>query len=198
MVEALLDATAAMLAERGLDHTTTNHIAKKAGVSIGSLYQYFPDKEALIEALLERMGREASRRFREQATRVDMNQVPLPLVAETAIRYGLRMLSREPLVAELVKNWHRLPVHQALDPVEQLFMVMAQPYFLRNYRGYPVQHLETKLFVLINSVIFTILRYLYQQPQVLREDDLVRALVDMIVGLLSVPDSGAESKATFG
>lgn len=63
MVSRLLDATVATLAERGLDNTTTNHIAECAGVSIGSLCQYFPDKDALIAALLERMGGEISRIF---------------------------------------------------------------------------------------------------------------------------------------
>ena len=52
MVNRLLDATAITLAERGLDDTTTNHIAEQAGISIGSLYQYFPDKDALVVALL--------------------------------------------------------------------------------------------------------------------------------------------------
>ena len=66
MVSRLLDATAATIAERGLDGTTTNHIAEQAGVSIGSLYQYFPDKEALVEALLTRMGEQAGLRFRQR------------------------------------------------------------------------------------------------------------------------------------
>ena len=40
--------------ERGYRATTTNHIAAAAGVSIGSLYQYFPNKDALLAALAER------------------------------------------------------------------------------------------------------------------------------------------------
>jgi AcrR family transcriptional regulator len=43
------------LAERGFAATTTNHIADAAGVSIGTLYHYFPSKEALIEAVVHRM-----------------------------------------------------------------------------------------------------------------------------------------------
>jgi AcrR family transcriptional regulator len=37
-----------LLAERGLDGMTTNHVAQRAGVSIGSLYRYFPSKEAIV------------------------------------------------------------------------------------------------------------------------------------------------------
>ncbi|HEY2369822.1 MAG TPA: TetR/AcrR family transcriptional regulator [Polyangiaceae bacterium] len=46
-------ATARILVKRGYQATTTNHIAEAAGVSVGSLYQYFPNKEAIVAALLD-------------------------------------------------------------------------------------------------------------------------------------------------
>ena len=57
-VEALLDATARVLVREGYDRASTNRIAAVAGVSIGSLYQYFPNKEALVAALVARHNRE--------------------------------------------------------------------------------------------------------------------------------------------
>lgn len=53
-VERLLDAAAHLFAERGFERTTTNAVAEQAGVSIGTLYQYFPNKAALLQALNER------------------------------------------------------------------------------------------------------------------------------------------------
>src|SRR5262245_61528607 len=53
-VDALLSATARVLVRDGYDRASTNRIAEAAGVSIGSLYQYFPSKEALVGALVER------------------------------------------------------------------------------------------------------------------------------------------------
>jgi len=53
-VDALLDATAQVLVERGYARLTTNAVAERAGVSIGSLYQYFPGKDALLIALMRR------------------------------------------------------------------------------------------------------------------------------------------------
>ncbi len=52
-VDAIVKATARVLIEDGYDRASTNRIAQAAGVSIGSLYQYFPSKEALVAALVE-------------------------------------------------------------------------------------------------------------------------------------------------
>ena len=53
-VDALVEATARILVREGFDKASTNRIAQKAGVSIGSLYQYFPTKEALVAAVIDR------------------------------------------------------------------------------------------------------------------------------------------------
>lgn len=64
-VAAILEAAARILERDGLDAFTTNAVAAKAGVSIGSLYQYFPGKDALTAALIA----EDSRVFREKLAR---------------------------------------------------------------------------------------------------------------------------------
>lgn len=51
---AIIEATARVLEQDGLGEFTTNAVAERAGVSIGSLYQYFPGKDALIGALILR------------------------------------------------------------------------------------------------------------------------------------------------
>jgi len=53
-VTMILDAAADLIAEVGYDAVTTNAIALRAGTSIGSLYQFFPNKETLVQALAER------------------------------------------------------------------------------------------------------------------------------------------------
>ena len=53
-VAELLDASAALFAENGYETTTMTQIAIRAGASIGSLYQFFPSKEVLAEALFAR------------------------------------------------------------------------------------------------------------------------------------------------
>jgi AcrR family transcriptional regulator len=53
-VEAILEAAARILDRQGWARFTTNAVADAAGVGIGSLYQYFPNKLALVEAILRR------------------------------------------------------------------------------------------------------------------------------------------------
>lgn len=57
-VDALVEATARILVRDGFDQASTNRIAEQAGVSVGSLYQYFPSKEALVAAVMERHNQE--------------------------------------------------------------------------------------------------------------------------------------------
>jgi AcrR family transcriptional regulator len=60
-VEAILDAVVRILKREGIEGVTTNHIAEVAGVSIGSVYQYFPDKRAIFGALHDRHADEIGR-----------------------------------------------------------------------------------------------------------------------------------------
>jgi AcrR family transcriptional regulator len=58
MVSSILDATARVLVEVGFSRTSTNLVAERAGVSIGSLYQYFPSREALVAGVGRRYAEE--------------------------------------------------------------------------------------------------------------------------------------------
>lgn len=63
-VDAILGAVERILEQDGPDRLTTNRVAELAGVSIGSLYQYFPNKEALIGALQDRYAEDTLSRVR--------------------------------------------------------------------------------------------------------------------------------------
>lgn len=53
-VDAILEATIQVLLQIGKDRLTTTRVAARAGVSVGTLYQYFPNKSALLQAVLSR------------------------------------------------------------------------------------------------------------------------------------------------
>lgn len=88
-VRAIIEATARILEQDGLGALTTNAVAGLAGVSIGSLYQYFPGKESLIGALIVR---ETSQLIAEcEAIVADANgQKALQGVIASAVNHQLR------------------------------------------------------------------------------------------------------------
>jgi AcrR family transcriptional regulator len=53
-VDAILEATVQVLLDLGKERLTTTRVASRAGVSVGTLYQYFPNKSALLQAALKR------------------------------------------------------------------------------------------------------------------------------------------------
>lgn len=64
-VDAILQATAYILVKRGWEALTTNVIAERAGVNIASLYQFFPNKEAIVLELERRHIEETRAKIRE-------------------------------------------------------------------------------------------------------------------------------------
>jgi AcrR family transcriptional regulator len=83
-VDALLEATARILIREGFDKASTNHIAAVAGVSVGSLYQYFPSKEALVAAVIDRHSQEIMQTVRgelAEAVNLPIDEAVRKLVA---------------------------------------------------------------------------------------------------------------------
>lgn len=62
-VQLILEAATRIIDKDGLEGLTTNRIAETAGISIGTLYQYFPDKQAIIDKLGRRVLREVTARL---------------------------------------------------------------------------------------------------------------------------------------
>lgn len=83
-MEALLEATARVLVSAGYDRASTNRIAEAAGVSVGSLYQYFPGKEALVAALIERHSGEVRSLVLERMSEVAC--APIEEAVRTVVR----------------------------------------------------------------------------------------------------------------
>lgn len=95
-VEVLLLATARVLAARGWAGTTTNHIAARAGVSIGSLYEYFPSKEALAAALALRHVEAAETRLAELATSLMDCELTLELLVKAMVSAMIELHAENP------------------------------------------------------------------------------------------------------
>src|SRR5262245_8703810 len=83
-VEVILEATVRVMAGAGYARANTNRIAAVAGVSIGTLYRYFPCKDALVAALYQRHADETLARI---ATTIDaMRNAPLAVALRAVIQ----------------------------------------------------------------------------------------------------------------
>jgi len=89
--EAILEAAARILESLGFAAFNTNAVAELAGVSIGSLYQYFPSKDALIVELIRRERAELSNRIVEAIQQHDATDLKkkLKLIIQAAVQHQL-------------------------------------------------------------------------------------------------------------
>jgi len=102
-VLGLLEAAAQVLRERGYAGATTNHIAERAGVSIGTIYQYFADKDELFDALVKQYFAEVVASV--QAQPLDTT-LPLETNLRTLISAGIRAQRHGP---ELLRALEQVP-----------------------------------------------------------------------------------------
>ncbi|HET9983657.1 MAG TPA: TetR family transcriptional regulator [Longimicrobiales bacterium] len=84
-VDAILDGVAAMVAEVGVVGVTVHGVAKRSGTAIGSIYHFFPDREAMLSALADRHAE--AMRIRTEALRAEPVDWPALSAQETVRRF---------------------------------------------------------------------------------------------------------------
>ena len=95
---AIIEAAARILEGNGRDGLTTNRVADRAGVSIGSLYQYFPNKEAIVAALLRREREALLSRIREISAAANDPMAAVSALVDAAMEH---QFARPKLALEL-------------------------------------------------------------------------------------------------
>jgi AcrR family transcriptional regulator len=105
-VAVLLRATELVVAQKGFHAATTNRIAEVAGVSIGTLYHYFPTKEALVEAVVHRMWEEELAALEERGAL--LLEGPLDVAIRALVDALVAVIARR---IELTNRWFREASH---------------------------------------------------------------------------------------
>ena len=110
-VAAMLEAAARIIEARGWAALTTNHVAELSGASIGSLYQYFPSKEALLAELVRR---ERAMLLHDVAQAMAL-EGELPFAIEQGVLAGLAHQFRRPALALALESAPSSPSLQRED-----------------------------------------------------------------------------------
>jgi len=175
-IEAVLEAAAQILTVEGYEGATTNRIAEAAGVSIGSIYQYFPNKESIVAELIERTLGQVMSVFVER----------LAQVGNLALKEGVRQLIRAMIEAHrkhpsLQRVYdEQIPKIGKLGRLRELqnqAVEMVQLYFASRRNELRVKNLEIAAFIGVHSVEFLIKEALSERPELFEspafEDELV-------------------------
>ena len=182
-VADILAATARILEREGYEALTTNAIARVAGVGIGTLYQYFETKEAIVEALqhehFEKMGRPFL------ATMEALADAPLEEMV-----FGLATLMRtsELLNSPLSKRLLAVPIRgkpKAVLHLEQRNAEILHRYLMRLAPHADAASLRISIFLVVQTVEALILSASQSRPRGLTRQRFTEELGQLVVRYLA-------------
>lgn len=171
-VDTILEATARVLVKRGFDGLTTNAVAAAAGVSIGSLYQYFPNKEALVAALVERHMEEMNAAIFAELTRVA--KLPLAEAVRCVVELTIRAHAIDPeLHRVLTEQVPRVGKLARLREVDEISHRMVAGLLAARKDELAIRDPDLAAFILVSAIEAIVHRAALLYPQRLRDPALV-------------------------
>ncbi|WP_445345692.1 TetR/AcrR family transcriptional regulator [Acinetobacter bohemicus] len=184
IVDHILQAAQICIVEQGLMQITTPKIAEKAGVSVGSLYQYFENKEEIIQELLRRKSENLGLALKQMV--VTQEQLSIQEIIPLSIQFGFDVMREESgFFIEVLKHWHGYNNSEAAQILEKHFFEVGMYLFNRFYRHWDFETLKHKSFVIINSTLFTMMRYVNNNSFLISEQQLRDELSNMILAYLA-------------
>ena len=184
-VDALVEATARILVRDGFEKTSTNRIAEIAGVSVGSLYQYFPSKEALVAAVIDRHHEEIMGIVRAALTEV--MDMPIEKAVRRLVTVAIDAHRINPklhrVLAEQIPRAGKLDVEAYSREIHTL----VRAYLEGRRKEMRKIDLDVATFICVSAIEAVAHNTVLNQTEVLPEK-MVRTLVDettrMVVGYL--------------
>jgi len=178
-VEAILTATARILVRDGFERATTNRIADEAGVSVGSLYQYFPNKEALVAVLMERHVREMYAVLEREIAR--LSSLPLRRAVRELVDLMVQAHAVEPklhrVFAEQVPRVGQL---KRIVEVERRFEMLTRDVLERLGDRVRPRNLAMAAFVVIQAVEALTHAAVLYHPDKLGSDEFTDEVVELV------------------
>jgi AcrR family transcriptional regulator len=182
-VDALLSATARVLVKEGYDRASTNKVAVAAGVSIGSLYQYFPSKEALVAAVIERHMGEMMDLVRDSLVRVAL--LPLADAARELVRVMIDAHRLEPkLHRVLVEQIPRVGNLEQIESIDDEATSLVRAYLEAHRSEIDVPDLDLAAFVAVTSVEALTHAAVLRRPALLDDERFREEVAALVVRYL--------------
>lgn len=181
--DSILEATEMIIANEGYGKATTNHIAERAGVSIGSLYQYFPNKDAIISALIEQAVSKVSNGLRIVLR--DATELPLEMASRLAYRYLLDNLREKKELFYLLPNSSPELIALTQNLSIEKFTHRTNLTLLEQHRSEIVpQNLEKALVVLEIGILANIRKFIMGEHLEMTDDEFVDFLARLSTAFL--------------
>ena len=187
-VEQLLAAAAQVFETLGYAGGTTNRIAERAGVSVGTLYQYFPSKEAVAVALLEGHIEETNRKLHEWVGHMVSKQHGLREAMEDYVRGVMEVHEARPRLQHMLLEETPLPerLHQVLLGAERE-AIDAMAGLLRLFPEVRRDALDRSGYFVIHTVESLTHRFAaHPDGRLVSKDDFVAELVTMLEAYLTL------------
>ena len=181
-VDALLEATTRVLIKEGYDRASTNRIAEVAGVSIGSLYQYFPSKEALVAAVVDRHTQEVSEVTRNALVKVAAR--PIEVAAREFVSVAIDAHRVHPKLHGVLAE--QIPRVGRLENVEANVRdgyALIRGYLEAHRDEIDVEDLDLAAFVVVTVVEALTHAAVLRRPDILT-DEKARQFVDDVTRLV--------------
>jgi AcrR family transcriptional regulator len=186
-VDAILDAAARILVRDGYGAFTTNRVAAIAGVSIGSLYQYFPKKEALLAELKDRHVRALELGF--EATLARVGEAPLAdLVAAVVAANAEAHLLDPELHRVLSTEVPHLGASDAAGAFERRTVARVRALFETRRSELAVRDLDLAVYLVVRTVEATIHEAVVDRPDDLASGAVTREVTRLLLGYLTGPE----------
>lgn len=182
-VDALIEATARILIKDGYARASTNKIAATAGVSIGSLYQYFPSKEALVAAVVERHTQELARVARDTFLKVVSS--PIGIAVRELVGAGIDAHRIDPKLHRVLdEEVPRTGRRENIDAAVQNASVFFRGYLEAHRAEIDVADLDLAAFILVTTVEALTHAAVLHRPDILANERKADEFADEVARLV--------------
>lgn len=179
MVDRIVDAASRVLIAHGYDGTSANRIAQEAGVSPGSLYQYFPNKDAIIVALLDRYSADVTARIAGRLA--SLLDAPPRTIIESVLDALIEALAeRRELLGAVYDEIPRRDGIERFSVLKQRSTDLGRAYLLLHRDELGEVDIDAVIWMGIEVAEHIAVRYVLDEPPIARED-FVAMIADIAV-----------------